>query len=86
MAEAVYVLCAIASIACAALLFRSYRLRPLRLSLWTAACFVALAVNNILLFFDLAVTGPDVDLSAIRNGIALCGVAMLLYAMITEGT
>ncbi len=84
MAEAVYLLCAIASIACAALLFRGYRRAPLRLSLWTMVCFLALAVNNVLLFIDLAVV-TAVDLSEVRNAIAVCGVGALLYAMIREG-
>lgn len=86
MAEVVYVLCAVASIATAALLFRSYRRRPLRLSLWTAVCFLALAVNSILLFIDLAVFVHGPDLSTVRIVIALSGVVLLLYAMITEAS
>ncbi|HEY8430977.1 MAG TPA: DUF5985 family protein [Sandaracinaceae bacterium] len=84
MAEAVYLLCAIASVICAALLFRSYTRTRLRLSLYTMLCFLAFAVNNILLFIDLAVVPTGPDLSAIRNSIALGGVLVLLYAMITE--
>lgn len=86
MAEAVYLLCALASIACAVLLFRSYLHNRLRLSLWTMICFLALALNNVLLFIDLVITPPTVDLSPFRNGSALLGVAVLLYAMITEGS
>lgn len=86
MAEVVYLLCAVASIACAALLFRSYRRRPLRLSLWTAVCFLALAVNSILLFFDLAVLVHGPDLSTLRIVVAVGGVVLLLYAMITEAS
>ncbi len=84
MAETVYLLCAIASVLCAALLFRSFLHNRLRLSLYTMLCFLALAVNNILLFVDLAVIPAGPDLSTIRNTIALGGVAVLLYAMVTE--
>ena len=84
MAEAVYLLCAVASVVCAALLFRSYLHNRLRLSLYTMVCFLALAVNNILLFVDLAVMPAGPDLSTMRNTIALAGVTVLLYAMVTE--
>lgn len=84
MAEAVYLLCAIASVATAALLLRSYLGNRLRLSLYTMLCFLALALNNVLLFVDLALVPTGIDLSSIRNSIALGGVAILLYGMITE--
>jgi hypothetical protein len=83
MAEVVYLLCAITSLVCAALLFRSYRRSPVRLILWTSLCFAALAVNNILLFIDLAVF-QGLDLSLWRNLSALAGVSLLLYGMITS--
>lgn len=84
MAETVYMLCAIASVVCAGLLFRSYLRNRLRLSLFTMLCFLALAVNNVLLFVDLAVIPAGPDLSTLRNTVALGGVVLLLYAMITE--
>lgn len=84
MAEAVYLLCAVASVVCAALLFRSYLRNRLRLSLFTMLCFLALAVNNVLLFVDLAVVPTGPDLSILRNTVGLIGVTLLLYAMITE--
>jgi hypothetical protein len=84
MAEAVYLLCAIASVVCAGLLFRSFLRNRLRLSLFTMLCFLALALNNVLLFVDLAVIPTGPDLSTLRNAIALGGVAVLLYAMVTE--
>jgi len=85
MAEVVYLLCALASLACAVLLFRGYRRNPLRLSFWTMLCFVAMAANNTLLFIDLAILPKEADLLVIRNAVALVGVSLLLYAMITEG-
>jgi hypothetical protein len=85
MAEVVYLLCALLSMACAVLLFRGYRRNPLRLSFWTMLCFVALAANNMLLFVDLAIIPQGADLSVVRNVVGLGGTSLLLYAMIMEG-
>lgn len=84
MAEAVYLLCAFTSLACAALLLRNYRRSHLRLILWTGLCFVGLAAQNVMLFVDLVLI-PDVRLTLIRNGIGFAGVAILLYGLINEG-
>jgi hypothetical protein len=62
MPEAVYVSAALLSAACAVLLFRGYTRTGVRLLFWSALCFVALALNNTLLFLDLAVVGPTLDL------------------------
>jgi hypothetical protein len=85
MAEAVYVLCALASVACAGLLLRSYVRTRLRLILWTSLCFIALAANNILLLLDLMVV-PHIDLSTLRIAVGLGGAAVLLYGMIMEAS
>jgi hypothetical protein len=84
MAEAVYILCALTSMACAVLLLRGYSRSQLRLLLWSGLCFVALALSNVLLFVDLVVTGPETDLSLWRSAIALVGVATLLYGLIWD--
>lgn len=86
MAEGVYVLCALASIACAALLFRSYIRNRSRLSLWTTVCFLLLAINNVILFTDLVVIPHGLDLSVPRTATGLAGALVLLYAMIKEAT
>ncbi|MBA3498886.1 MAG: hypothetical protein H0T65_00835 [Deltaproteobacteria bacterium] len=83
MAEAVYLLCAITSIACAALLVRSYRKQRTRLLMWSALCFVGLAINNILMFVDLVVL-PDLDMSLLRSGTALVAVVLLLIGLLWE--
>jgi hypothetical protein len=83
MAEAVYLLCAATSMACAALLFRGYRRQSTRLLLWSSLCFGLLALNNTLLFVDLIVA-PDVDLSLWRGLTALAGVALLLFGLIWQ--
>lgn len=82
MAEAVYMLCALTSLACAGLLLRSYRRSHMSLILWTSLCFIGLALNNVLLFVDLALVGPHIDLRVFRNAAALGGVAILLLGMI----
>jgi hypothetical protein len=83
MAEAVYSLCALASIGCAGLLLRAYARARTRLLLWCALCFVGLAVNNAILFVDLVVV-PDVDLSLIRQLSAFVSVLLLLYGLVWD--
>lgn len=83
MATTVYVLCALASIAVAALLVRGYTASRARLLLWSSVAFAWLAVNNIVLFVDrVIVTGTD--LSLVRALTALVGVVVLLVALIWE--
>lgn len=83
MAEAVYLMCAVTSMFCAALLFRTYRRQHTRLLMWSTLCFVGLAINNILLCIDLVLV-PSVDLSLVRNGTALAAVALLLVGLLLE--
>lgn len=85
MAEAVYMLCALTSVACAVLLLRAWSHSRLRLLLWSALCFVGFAVNNILLFVDLVVLPTSIDLSVWR-GVTLAGsVSVLLFGLIWDG-
>jgi hypothetical protein len=83
MAEIVYALCMVTSIACAALLLRAYRRGRSRLLLWSCACFVGLALNNALLFADLVIV-PQVDLSLWRALSGLLGILVLLYGLVWE--
>jgi hypothetical protein len=83
MAETVYVLCAATSAACALLLLRAHRRTGTRLLLWSALCFIGLAVNNAILVVDLVLV-PDVDLSTWRLVPAVVGLALLLYGLIWE--
>lgn len=83
MAEAVYALCAITSILCATLLLRSYGRTRTRLLLWSGLCFVGLALNNVLLFVDLAVI-TEVDLSELRDLSGFAGVALLVFGLVWE--
>ena len=84
MAEAVYLLCALTSLVCAFVLWRNSRRTGLRIVLWTSICFAALAAQNVLLFVDLVVVGPSIQLSPIRNLVGLAGLGLLLYGLITE--
>jgi hypothetical protein len=83
MAEFVYALCALTSIACVVLLMRGYRKRRTRLLFWSALCFVGLAINNILLLVDLYVV-PNIDLFLLRTGVALAAVCVMLYGLIWD--
>lgn len=84
MPELVYVLCALTSVLCAGLLLRSYFSNKSRLLLWSTLCFVGLAINNVLLFIDLVLTGPDLDLRFFRSGSALVAMALLTIGLVWE--
>jgi uncharacterized membrane protein len=79
----VYILCVLTSLMAMWLLLRSYRQNGSRLLLWSAAAFVAFALNNLLLFADIVLL-PNVDLRPLRALTAFIGVAILLYAFIWE--
>ena len=81
MAIAVFALCALTSLACALLLLRAYAADKARLLLWTALCFCGLALNNVLLFFDVLLAW---DVMAWRKLPALVGVVLLLHGLISE--
>lgn len=83
MAEAVYLLCAVTSIACAWLLFRNYGASRVRLLFWSSCCFVGLALNNVLLVVDLVVV-PTVDLSLLRLGTGLAAMIALVVGLVWE--
>ena len=82
-ADIVYVLCVLTSLACAVLLWRGYRRSSARLLMWSSLCFVGLALNNALVFFDLVVV-PDIDLAMLRSAFALIGLGGLLFALIWD--
>jgi hypothetical protein len=83
MAEAVYLLCAVASAFCAVLLGTSYRRNPTRLLMWSTLCFVGLTLNNVLLVVDVVLV-PEIDLSLIRGLTALASVVLLLIGLLWE--
>lgn len=83
MAEAVYILCALTSAACAVLLLRGWARTRVRLLLWSGLCFACLFLNNSLLFIDKAII-PSHDLSVLRQIAAVCGLLILLYGLVWE--
>ena len=91
MAETVYVLCALTSLACAVLLFRGYSRSKARLLLWSSLCFLCLALNNVLLFIDKVVL-PDTHTHALlgvhfavwRSLAALAGLSLLLVGLVWD--
>lgn len=83
IADAVYALCALTSLLCTALLWRSYRRDGVRLVLWCAICFGGLFLNNVLLIVDLRFL-PTIDLSAWRVLPAVVGVAALLIGLVWD--
>lgn len=85
MAEAVYFLCALTSLLCAAMLTRSWWLSRSRLSLCSAICFVGLVLNNVMLIVDKVITGPTVDLSVWTKVPAVVGLAVFLLGLILDG-
>jgi hypothetical protein len=89
MAEAVYILCAATSLACALLLFRGYSRSRMRFLVWSSLCFVGLAINNVLLFVDKIVLPEtdrfwNVEFAIWRSAAALLGFGLLLYGLIWD--
>lgn len=83
MAATVYILSALISLACAALLLRSYIRARTALLLWAAVCFMGLTLNNGLLFVD-EVVATDVDLSLWQTIPALAGMLALAFGLLWE--
>jgi hypothetical protein len=71
------------SLACTVLLSYGYATRGSRLLLWCALFFVCLTLNNVLLFFNLAVV-PHLDLRLYRFASAAAGLGFVLYGLIYE--
>ncbi len=84
MAEVVYVLCALTSAVCAALLTRAWLASRVRLLLWSALCFALLTVNNVLLVVDLVFLSEETDLQTLRTASGLAGLLVLLYGLIYD--
>ncbi|MHA7627731.1 DUF5985 family protein [Corallococcus sp. M7] len=83
MAEAVYILCALTSAACATLLLRAWRRTRGKLLLYSGLCFAVFTLNNVLLFVDLVLI-PEGDLSLARTGTSLVGAGVLLFGLIWD--
>jgi hypothetical protein len=83
MAAAVYVLGAISSLLCAALLLRQYGLAGQKLLLWAGLCFAGLTVANVLVFIDLVMM-PGTDLHLWRWGTSAVSLCLLVFGLVWE--
>jgi hypothetical protein len=79
----VYTISLVTSLVCAFLLARSYWDSGTRLVLWTCACFVLLAFNNLLVVIDILVL-RDVNLLPLRHLASLAAVSVLIVGFIWE--
>ena len=80
---AVYLLCLITCIVCSALLLRAWLRTKAKLLFWTAASFVFLSINNLILVAD-KVLFPDAYLTPARQITAGLALVILLYGFIWE--
>jgi hypothetical protein len=83
MAAAVYVLCALTSLACAVLLLRGYQVRGVRLLLWSGLAFIGFAFGNVMLVVDRLFV-PAIDLSIWRSLPVLAGLLLLIYGLVWD--
>jgi hypothetical protein len=79
----VYLMCALTSTLCAALLYMNFRRNRTRLLLWSSICFLCLAINNSMLFIDLVLT-PQIDMSVVRTLPAVIGFGALVWGFIWD--
>jgi hypothetical protein len=83
MAELIYGLCTILSLAIAVMLWRQQRRLPTRMIYWTALCFSGLALSNLVLVLDKLVF-PELDLRVLRHSISLLSIGLLLFGLVYE--
>ena len=79
----VYLLCFLTAALCAGLLVRQHRAAPSPVLLWSAACFVFLALSNLLVVVDRLIP-IDVSLRTERLALTLLAVSVLLFGFIWE--
>jgi hypothetical protein len=84
IAGLIYLMCAITSIICMILLAQAFSRTRSRLLFWSALCFVALAINNALLFCDLVVFPTQVDLQIPRLLASTIGTSLLVFGFIWD--
>jgi hypothetical protein len=85
MAGAVYIVGTLVALCCAILLLRGYARGRQRLLLWSGLCFFGLAISNGLVFVDMIVFPPQIDLYLPRLATAAVAMMLLLYGLIWEG-
>lgn len=83
ISDLVYLLCFLASATCSALLLRQYRKVASPILLWSGACFVLLALTNLLVVIDQIIV-PELSLKLARLIMTLVAVSILLFGFIWE--
>ena len=83
LAPTIYALCLLTSATCAWLLMRSYSHNRSRLLLWSALCFLFLAINNLFVVIDLVLI-ETIDFAVFRHVFTLAAISILLYGFIWE--
>jgi hypothetical protein len=83
LANVVYVLCALTSVACALLLVRGYLRSRTRLLLWSSLGFVGLAFNNAMLVFDRIIF-PAVPMGHLPTLPAVVGMCVMTLGLILD--
>jgi len=83
MSTALDVLTLLTTVLCAALLLRAYLNVRKRLLLWSALCFIGLAVANSLRIADLRIF-LDLDLYTYRLGATAIAMGLLLWGLIWD--
>ena len=78
---AVYLLCLATSVLCAVLLVRSWARAREPLLMWSALCFVLLALNNLAVVVDIYLL-KQVDLTLVRQACSLAAICVLLYGFV----
>lgn len=77
----VYLLCFLTAALCAGLLVRQYRAAPSPVLLWSAACFVLLALSNLLVVVDRMIM-IEISLRTERLMMTLVAISVLLFGFI----
>ncbi|MGH7936296.1 MAG: DUF5985 family protein, partial [Chthoniobacterales bacterium] len=83
MAAIVYIMGSLTSLICAVFLLRGYKQGRSSLLLWSALCFLGLALSNLLVFVDLIIL-PDVDLYMARLAVTAISMFLLLFGLVWE--
>lgn len=79
----IYLLCFVASAACAGFLAHAYFRDRMRVLLWSAAAFSLLAVDNLLGAID-SLFEPKADFFLYRALTVLLAVTLLIYGFVWE--
>lgn len=79
----VYLLCFLTAALAAGLLVRQHLAAPTPVLLWSAACFVLLALTNLLVVVDRVIL-TQLDLRTERLALTLLAISVLLFGFIWE--